>query len=100
VDQPGELAVEHVEPFRGGSLPPRARVGPRAFLAGLHVLPAGPPRPVRVDVTAAARDAAGRRDRTLYLLVRVERAGEEGISLASPWALGERVQPRLELMLH
>ncbi len=98
VARPGELAVEHVEPFRGGWLPPRASVGPRSFLAGMHALAAGPARPVRVDLTATAQAAAGRPDRMLYVLVR--QSGGDGVALASPWAVGDRVQPRLELMLH
>lgn len=100
VERSGEFLVEHVEPFRGGALPSRSRVGPRAFLAASRSVPEGPARPIRVDVTRAARDAAERADRTLHLLLRLEGGDAAGLSLTSPWAFDPDVQPRLELLLH
>lgn len=95
----GELVVEHVEPFRGGLLPPRDGL-PLRFAAARVALPAGPARPVRVDLTAAVRAAAARRDRTLYIAVRLVDGDPAGARFASPWATGARGQPRLELLLH
>ncbi len=98
VADPIEIVVERVEPFRGGVLPPRQTVGPLEFAAARSALAEGPARPIRIDVSASVREAATRRDRMLYVLLRVHGGGE--VSFASPWALGERNQPRLELLLH
>lgn len=100
VSEPGEILVERSDPFRGGSLP--ARTGPRfsIFAAARRALSPGPARSVRVDLTALARAAAAREDRTLYLLLRLDGGDPEGARFASPWALGDGRRPRLELMLH
>lgn len=99
VDAGGEVIVERGEPFRGGELPARRTSAPVFLAAARGALPAGPARPVRIDLSALARDAAARDDRTLYLLVRLHGGSPAGARFASPWALGDRVQPRLELTL-
>jgi hypothetical protein len=100
VDAGGEVVIERGEPFRGGRVRARRASAPLMFAAARSSLEAGPARPVRIDLTALTRDAAGRDDRTLYLLVRLHGGSPSGARFASPWAVGERVQPRLELMLH
>ncbi len=100
VTRTGEIVVEHVGAFQGGRLPARHAQTPLPFAAARVALPAGPARPVRVDVTSAARAAAGRGDHTLYLLVRLAGGDPDGARFASPWAPGLRVQPRLELLLN
>lgn len=92
----GEIVVEHVEPFRGGAMPARQRRGPRTFAAAVRLLAPGPLRSQRMEVTGAARSAAGRSDHTLYLLVRLD--GGARAVFASPWAPGEGA-PRLELLI-
>jgi hypothetical protein len=91
-----EIVVERVEPFRGGALRPRAGEGTRTFAAAIRSLPAGPARPLHIDLTSAARDAAGRRDRTLYLLVRQE--GGARATYRSPWSPSAGT-PRLEVLV-
>ena len=95
----GELVVERGEPFRGGALPARRVSAPLCLAAARSALPAGPARPIRVDLTALTREAAARHDHTLYLVVRLDGGEPSGARFASPWAIGERVQPRLELTL-
>ncbi|MGF1468254.1 MAG: hypothetical protein ACFCGT_19200 [Sandaracinaceae bacterium] len=97
--EPLELVVERVEPFVGGALPPRPGPQPLPFAAARRLLPAGPSRPLRVDVTASARQAGGRRDRHLYLLLRLRPAGDR-LRLASPYHLRRQARPRLELLVY
>lgn len=99
-DARGEVIVEHVEPFRGGPLPARPGALPLRFAAGRHALAEGAVFPLRVDVTEAARAAAGRADRRLHLLLRLESRAERPLVLASPWAVDPDRRPRIELMLH
>ncbi|HEY8432563.1 MAG TPA: hypothetical protein VIL20_29535 [Sandaracinaceae bacterium] len=99
VDAPGEIVIEHVEPFRGGRRPARLSRTPAAFAAARRALPRGPARPVRIDLSALVAAAAGRADRTLYLLVRLEGGDPAGVRFASPWS-PTSPGPRLELMLH
>jgi hypothetical protein len=98
IESGAEIVVEHVEPFVGGALPPRPHPGPLSFAAAHSALLAGAPRATRIDITRAARTAAARRDRSLYLLLRVE--GEGSALFASPWALADNARPRLELLIH
>lgn len=100
VTRPGEIVVERYEPFRGGRRPARLSVTPVAFAAARNALAPGPTRPMRIDLTALVRRAAGRDDRTLYVLVRLEGGDPQGARFASPWAVSDRPRPRLELMLH
>lgn len=97
---PVEVVVEHVEPFRGGRLPSRSSAQPLSFAAGRRVAPAGVRLPLRVDVSEAARAAAGRDDRRLYLLVRVPEETRTAVVFASPFARPPRARPRLELLVH
>jgi hypothetical protein len=92
----GEIVVERVEPFRGGTMPARHQPGPRSFAAAIRPITPGPLRAQRLEVTSAAREAAGRSDRTLYLLVRVD--GDARAVFASPWAPRDGA-PRLELLV-
>lgn len=98
--EPSEVVVEHVEPFRGGILPPRHAAQPLRFAAGRRALAAGPARPIRVDVTAAARSAADRDDRRLHLLLRRRDGGPVPLRFASPWHARPEARPRLELLTH
>ena len=100
VESDVDLVVERVEPFRGGVLPPRPAVLPTRFAAARRLVPAGPARALRVDVTEAARDAAGRDDQQLYLLLRGSSDVPSGLLYASPDHLETQLRPRLELMLH
>jgi hypothetical protein len=95
-----EIVVEHVEPFRGGALPARREPGPLTFAAARAALARGPARPLRVDVTGATQNAAGRRDQSLYVLLRRTGGGLEPALFASPWAIGDRIQPRVEILVH
>ena len=97
---PVEVVVEHVEPFRGGPLPSRSSTQPLRFAAGRRLVPAGARLPVRVDVSDAARSAAGRDDRRLYLLVRVDDGPPSPVVFASPYAGQPSARPRLELLVH
>jgi hypothetical protein len=97
---PSEVVVEHVEPFRGGALPPRHAAQPLRFAAGRRALAEGPARPVRVDVTEAAKSAAGRDDRRLYLLLRARDGGPAPLRFASPWYARPESRPRLEVLTH
>src|SRR5690606_6317206 len=99
IEQRGEVVVEHVEPFRGGRLPARRTSTPAIFAAARSALPVGAARPVRIDLTRLARTTAARRDRTLNVLVRLASGPSGGARFASPWSVGDRVQPRLELTL-
>lgn len=100
VERGGEIVVERVEGFTGGQLPARRTATALAFAAARSALPAGPARPVRIDLTELTKDAATRGDRTLHVLLRLSEGAPSGAHFASPWAIGDRVQPRLELILH
>ena len=89
-----EVVVEDVGPFRGGALPARHGAQPTDFAAARRLVPAGPPRPVRLDVTDAAHGAGAG---SLHLLVRS--GGDEALLFASPWVGDESARPRLELMV-
>lgn len=97
---PVEIVVEHVEPFRGGRLPSRSSAQPLRFAAGRRLVPAGVRLPLRVDVSDAARAAAGRDDHRLYLLVRVPDDRVAPVVFASPFARPRSARPRLELLVH
>ncbi|MFK7992172.1 MAG: hypothetical protein AB8I08_39500 [Sandaracinaceae bacterium] len=95
---PVALFVESVGPYRGGVLPTRGGVVADRFAAARRTLAAGPPRDVRIDITDAARDAANRDERAVYLLLRAH--GDGAQYFASPQHSDGDRQPRLELMLH
>lgn len=97
LSEDAELIVESVGPYRGGVLPARGGTIAAPFAAARRSLAAGPPRDLRVDVTAAVRSSAERPDRTVYLLLR---ASDEAQYFASPQHSTEDRHPRLELMLH
>ena len=88
------VVVERTRRFSGGPLPPRGGTQPDSFAAARRELASGPSRPVRLDVTDAARGAGGE---VLYLLVRSE---GHALSLASPLYHSPDARPRVELLLH
>lgn len=92
-----EVVVEHVEPFRGGALPRRHGRPPLPFAAARRPLSPGPQRPLRIDVTEAARSASGG---DLHLLLRRRGGGGEPLRFASPWYARTDARPRLELLTH
>lgn len=100
IDMPGELVVERAGQVRGGRLPARHIPAPIALAVARGALPSGPARPVRVDVTQVAREAASRSGRMLYVIVRLTAGPAGGARFASPWALEHGTHPRLEMMLH
>lgn len=91
------LVVERTGPFRGGPLPYRGSTQPDSFAAARRRLASGPPRPVRVDVTEAARAAGGSDGSALYLLLRTRGSP---LRFASPFHHAPRARPRIELLLH
>jgi hypothetical protein len=94
VERRVEVVVERVGAFRGGALPARPGTTPADFAAARRMLPAGPARRVRLDVTDAARASGEAR---LHLLVRLR--GDAEVLFASPWADDPASRPRLELMV-
>lgn len=90
-----EVVVESVGTFRGGALPARHATQPTLFAAARRIVGVGPARPLRFDVTEAARSASAGR---LYLLVRLE-GDAPALHFASPWTVEARLRPRLELMV-